>query len=141
MELVSEFESADHNISKVEMSKALFRGWTKDLHVTADSIMSFGIGCHEAVAKLIERKAQLDESEQISQNALITQGHELAKKYNNCEMKGNLAENRLSKKIQHRTRMVTSNLVELVANVARPATLLSLARKNVLIIEISKKQR
>lgn len=70
MEVVSEPQSAGHEISVALMKPALLKRLPEKIFITVESIIGVGISYNEAVSKLIVRETCLDTTGAGNENAL-----------------------------------------------------------------------
>lgn len=135
----SELDRSGVEISKAEINRALLRILTKEFDITAGSIMSKGLNCNEAVAKLIGSETRLDETDTTQEKGFTTQKRKMTKKCYNSQQTRHLAKDCLSKRSNHKTVKRTERISGNVSNSARWTTLKRFVSKKVTRMEIPKK--
>lgn len=72
VDLISELESAVHNISELENKLTLLRGLPKDFEVKAETLLVKKYNPYKAVSRIIVRETRLHDSQIVEGKALLT---------------------------------------------------------------------
>lgn len=91
--LVSEIESAGHQVSSVEQKRALIRRLPKDFDVTAETIMIVNYSYYEAVAEPIVREIRIQDLEEALNRAMISIYESSTKTWHVYRKSAHLAKN------------------------------------------------